>query len=197
MAANSDGAFTRHRCGAGFCDSLGGIRPVGLTEVRGPGDVHAVGHRVVHGGERFTESTIIDDDVLKGIEGCIELAPLHNPNNIKGILAARSFSAPARRRLRCSIQLFITRFPTSLSVRDSLPSLPATSHPAVRISWDVAPLRGVSVPCAKESCARADPRDYVALGERMLGGGDSQWVSGGYVDGHDAAGGIGDGHPFG
>jgi acetate kinase len=62
----------------------------GLAEVRGPGDVHAVGHRVVHGGERFAESAVITDDVLKGIEDCIELAPLHNPNNIKGILAARS-----------------------------------------------------------------------------------------------------------
>jgi acetate kinase len=62
----------------------------GLLEVRGPADVHAVGHRVVHGGERFSESVIITDDVLKGIEECIELAPLHNPNNIKGILAVRS-----------------------------------------------------------------------------------------------------------
>jgi len=55
----------------------------GLAEVRGPADVHAVGHRVVHGGERFSESVIITDDVLRGIEECIELAPLHNPNNIK------------------------------------------------------------------------------------------------------------------
>ena len=62
----------------------------GLSEVRGPADVNAIGHRVVHGGERFKESAIIDDDVLKGIESCIELAPLHNPNNIKGILAARA-----------------------------------------------------------------------------------------------------------
>ncbi len=62
----------------------------GLEQVRGPGDVHAVGHRVVHGGERFTESALITDEVLKGIEDCIELAPLHNPNNIKGVLAARS-----------------------------------------------------------------------------------------------------------
>jgi acetate kinase len=62
----------------------------GLEQVHGPGDVHAVGHRVVHGGERFTESAVITDEVLKGIEDCIELAPLHNPNNIKGILAARS-----------------------------------------------------------------------------------------------------------
>src|SRR2546423_1132524 len=52
-------------------------------------DVNAVGHRVVHGGERFTHSVLITDEVLRGIEDCIELAPLHNPTNIKGIVAAR------------------------------------------------------------------------------------------------------------
>ena len=61
----------------------------GVTEIKNAGDVHAVGHRVVHGGEMFKESTLIDDRVLKGIEDCIDLAPLHNPNNVKGILAAR------------------------------------------------------------------------------------------------------------
>lgn len=61
----------------------------GVTEIKNAGDVHAVGHRVVHGGETFKESTLIDDRVLKGIEDCIDLAPLHNPNNVKGILAAR------------------------------------------------------------------------------------------------------------
>ncbi len=61
----------------------------GVAEIRSTADIHAVGHRVVHGGERFTESALIDDTVLNGIEDCIDLAPLHNPNNIKGILAAR------------------------------------------------------------------------------------------------------------
>jgi acetate kinase len=61
----------------------------GVTEIKSTGDVNAVGHRVVHGGERFTESALIDDKVLQGIEDCIELAPLHNPNNIKGIQSAR------------------------------------------------------------------------------------------------------------
>ena len=61
----------------------------GVTEIKSAADVHAVGHRVVHGGELFKESTQIDDRVLKGIEDCIDLAPLHNPNNVKGILAAR------------------------------------------------------------------------------------------------------------
>jgi acetate kinase len=61
----------------------------GIPEIKSTAEIHAVGHRVVHGGELFKESTLIDDRVLKGIEGCIDLAPLHNPNNVKGILAAR------------------------------------------------------------------------------------------------------------
>lgn len=61
----------------------------GIDEIRSIADIHAVGHRVVHGGERFTQSVVITDEVLRGIEDCIELAPLHNPTNIKGILAAR------------------------------------------------------------------------------------------------------------
>jgi acetate kinase len=70
---------------------IGGIASErsGLQEVRGPADIHAVGHRVVHGGERFSESVVVSDEVLKGIEQCIELAPLHNPENLKGILAVR------------------------------------------------------------------------------------------------------------
>lgn len=52
-------------------------------------DIHAVGHRVVHGAEKFTMSVSIDDKVIEGIQDCIDLAPLHNPANLKGILAAR------------------------------------------------------------------------------------------------------------
>jgi len=61
----------------------------GVTEIKSTADIHAVGHRVVHGGEMFKESALIDDKVLKGIEDCIDLAPLHNPKNVQGILAAR------------------------------------------------------------------------------------------------------------
>lgn len=49
----------------------------------------AVGHRVVHGGEKFNGSVVIDDEVLQGIEDCATLAPLHNPAHIIGILAAK------------------------------------------------------------------------------------------------------------
>lgn len=50
-------------------------------------DLDAVGHRVVHGGEKFAESVVITDEVLKQIEACNDLAPLHNPANLKGIAA--------------------------------------------------------------------------------------------------------------
>ncbi len=53
-------------------------------------DIDAVGHRVVHGGERFKASVLVTDDVRRKIEALIELAPLHNPHNLKGIDAARS-----------------------------------------------------------------------------------------------------------
>jgi acetate kinase len=62
----------------------------GIRGVTGTEDVHAIGHRVVHGGERFKESVIITDDVIRAIEDCIDLAPLHNPANLKGISAARA-----------------------------------------------------------------------------------------------------------
>src|SRR5215472_4543207 len=60
----------------------------GVDEIRSTTDIHAIGNRVVHGGELFTESARIDDKVVKEIEDCIDLAPLHNPNNLKCIRAA-------------------------------------------------------------------------------------------------------------
>ena len=50
-------------------------------------EINAVGHRVAHGGEKFTKSVLINDEVKKDIEKVSELAPLHNPPNLKGILA--------------------------------------------------------------------------------------------------------------
>lgn len=60
-----------------------------IDHITSLGDIHAVGHRVVHGAERFRKSVRIDQEVIDGIEDCIELAPLHNPHNLKGIRAAQ------------------------------------------------------------------------------------------------------------
>ena len=53
-------------------------------------EIDAVGHRVVHGGEKFAQSVVITDEVMKAIEECNPLAPLHNPANIIGIKACQS-----------------------------------------------------------------------------------------------------------
>jgi acetate kinase len=92
----------------------------GVTEIRSTADVHAVGHRVVHGGERFTESALIDDQVLKGIEDCIDLAPLHNPNNLKGIVAARDIFGKAVPQ----VAVFDTAFHHSLPEQAYLYAIP-------------------------------------------------------------------------
>ena len=52
-------------------------------------DIEAVGHRMVHGGEKFTQSALVDREVVQQIEDCSELAPLHNPHNLRGYHAAR------------------------------------------------------------------------------------------------------------
>ncbi len=58
-------------------------------------DIHAIGHRTVHGGEEFKRSVRIDNEVIAKMEDNIELAPLHNPANLKGIYAAREVFGPS------------------------------------------------------------------------------------------------------
>ena len=53
-------------------------------------EISAVGHRVLHGGEKFSGSVIVDDKVIEAITDCIELGPLHNPHNLTGIRACES-----------------------------------------------------------------------------------------------------------
>jgi acetate kinase len=55
--------------------------------MRDRSEIDAVGHRVVHGGEKFPDSALIDREVMQVLRSCIELAPLHNPHNIRGIRA--------------------------------------------------------------------------------------------------------------
>jgi acetate kinase len=57
--------------------------------LRDRSEIGAVGHRMVHGGEHFKSSVLIDDAVLRAIEECFDIAPLHNPPNVKGYRAAR------------------------------------------------------------------------------------------------------------
>lgn len=58
--------------------------------IRSLHEIDAVGHRLVHGGERFQESCYLDDITIKAVEDCSSLAPLHNPANLKGIYAMKN-----------------------------------------------------------------------------------------------------------
>lgn len=92
----------------------------GIPEIRNLGDIQAVGHRVVHGGELFQESVLINDAVLKGIEDCIDLAPLHNPNNLRGIRAVRELFGETTPQ----VAVFDTAFHTSIPEHAYLYALP-------------------------------------------------------------------------
>jgi acetate kinase len=92
----------------------------GVPELTGIADIHAVGHRVVHGGEKFTHSVLINEDVVRSIEECIELAPLHNPANIKGIVSAREILGPGLPE----VAVFDTAFHQTLPEHAFLYALP-------------------------------------------------------------------------
>ncbi|HPY81854.1 MAG TPA: acetate kinase [Bacteroidales bacterium] len=61
-----------------------------LNIIQSVDEISGVGHRVVHGGEWFNSSVVLSDDVVQKLSQCCELAPLHNPANIKGIMSAQN-----------------------------------------------------------------------------------------------------------
>jgi acetate kinase len=96
------------------------VDPASGVAIGSLGDIGAAGHRVVHGAERFIHSVAIDDAVLRGIEETIELAPLHNPANLKGIHAVRAVLGPAVPQ----VAVFDTAFHHTLPERAYLYAIP-------------------------------------------------------------------------
>lgn len=82
-------------------------------------EIHAVGHRVVHGGEKFKNSVKIDKKVLKEIEKMCSLAPLHNPANLQSIIASQKLLPKAKQ-----VAVFDTAFYQSLEPKAYLYGLP-------------------------------------------------------------------------
>lgn len=101
----------------------------GVSEIQSIADIHAVGHRVVHGGEFFTDSVLITDEVIKGIENCIDLAPLHNPTNLRGIRAMRDLLGPQIPQ----VAVFDTAFHHSLPEHSYLYAIPYHLYQRYRI----------------------------------------------------------------
>jgi acetate kinase len=93
------------------------------------GEIGAAGHRVVHGGERFVHSVAIDDAVLRGIEETIDLAPLHNPANLRGIQAVRAVLGPGVPQ----VAVFDTAFHHTLPERAFLYAIPYSLYRRHRV----------------------------------------------------------------
>ncbi len=80
-----EGEILEHRAGIEYI--LGVLLSEKYGCIKSLEEIGAVGHRVVHGGERFNSSVLITEEVIEMLNECIELAPLHNPPNLKGIYA--------------------------------------------------------------------------------------------------------------
>lgn len=92
----------------------------GVPGIQSLADIHAVGHRIVHGGEKLTRSVLIDDAVIEQIEDCIDLAPLHNPANLKGIYSARELFGPGVPQ----VAVFDTSFHSTMPPESFLYAIP-------------------------------------------------------------------------
>ena len=101
-------------------------------------DIGVIGHRVVHGGEKFSGSQLMTDAVVEEIRECIELAPLHNPHNLKGHHVCQQLlpEAPPTRGVRHGISP--NHAASRLFVWTPVPALPPASDPALRVPRHVS-----------------------------------------------------------
>lgn len=92
----------------------------GVPGIQSLADIHAIGHRIVHGGEKLTRSVVIDEATIAQIEDCIDLAPLHNPANLKGIYSARELFGPGVPQ----VAVFDTSFHSTMPPESFLYAIP-------------------------------------------------------------------------
>ncbi len=96
--------------------------------VASPGDIDAIGHRVVHGGERFADSVLLTDEVIQAIEDFAALAPLHNPPNLAGIRCAqRAFPGKPH------VAVFDTAFHQTMPERAYIYAIPYKLYTEARV----------------------------------------------------------------
>ncbi|MCF7885844.1 MAG: acetate kinase [Candidatus Marinimicrobia bacterium] len=90
-----------------------------IGALNGLDEIDALGHRLVHGGDKFSESVLIDDEVMQALRECIDFAPLHNPPNIKGVEAAEE-----KLKGKPNVGVFDTAFHSTLPPEAYLYAIP-------------------------------------------------------------------------
>ena len=176
---NRRGPQSRRRRSANFggtrlCAALAGVGSSGIDEIRSLGDIDAVGHA------SFMAASYLPNRPCRrrsdaGDRGCIDLAPLHNPNNIKGIRALpRDLRAAGA--AGCGIRYGVPRLDSRacLPVCRALPSLPPPPHPPLRLSRNLASLCGPPLPDVARTDPRTNQHHHASSGKRLFGGGDSE-----------------------
>ena len=96
--------------------------------VRSLDEIDAVGHRVVHGGEQFADSVVIDDEVKKVVRECFDIAPLHNPPNLMGIEACQALMPGVPH-----VGVFDTAFHQTMSPENYMYALPYDDYEQYKI----------------------------------------------------------------
>jgi len=160
--------------GSGVADHDAAVRRV-VDELRAaghdvsqPGALDAVGHRVVHGGERFVEPTLVDDEVVAAIRALVPLAPLHNPANLAGIEALRRLQPDVPH-----VAVFDTAFHRTLPPRAwtyALPAEVARKHGVRRYGFHGTSFPGVT---RRAAALLGRPVEDLALVVLHLGNGCS------------------------
>ena len=160
-----------------------------------PGDLLAVGHRVVHGGDRYTEPTLVDDEVERGSGSSWRWRPLHNPPALAGIRATRA-AFPEVRQVAVFDTAFFAGLPAAAATyavdREVAARLGIRRYGAHGISHEHVAgeaARFLGRPPDRAGPGRAAPR------QRRLRRGRPRRRTRGHLDGPDPAGGTGDGHP--
>lgn len=119
-------------------------------------EIDAVGHRVLHGGEKFTESIIIDEEVVKTIEEYCDLGPLHNPHNLTGIRVCKKLMPD-----KPQVAVFDTSFHTTMPEKAYLYALPYEYYEKYKVKR--YGFHGTSHRYVSRRCAQLMNRPYEEL----------------------------------
>ena len=155
-------------------------------------EIDAVGHRVVHGGENFSGSVLVDEEVIKGIEACSDLAPLHNPANLIGIRSCQEIMPGVPMAV-----VFDTAFHQTMPEKAYLYGLPYEYYQKYKIrrygfhgtSHDFVSKRAAEILGKDRKDLRITENHRLPSGERCFRFRCGLWKERGYQHGPDPSGG--------